>query len=131
MARRILVIDDTATLVGYMQTCLTAVGYFVCGAPQSHSDIRQIVSEKPDLLILGLALPQALDLLQQVRKEPSVTQLPVIVLLKSRASDAEIFRGWELRVEAFLPGSFTCFELRAYLKRIFPSLDEGRSLDAN
>lgn len=129
MARRILVIDDTLTLIAYMQACLTEVGYYIFGAPQSHSDIRQIVSEKPDLLILGLALPQALDLLQQVRKEPSFTQLPVIVLLESWASDAEIFRGWELRVDAFLPASLNCFDLRAYLKRIFQSLDEDRSPD--
>ena len=78
----ILLAEDDATFASYLSTCLSRAGYRVEWA---HDGLRALASlrrERPDLLLMDLAIPaiDGLSLLRQSRAEGLIYGLPVIIL---------------------------------------------------
>jgi DNA-binding response OmpR family regulator len=79
---RLLVVDDNAALRRGLSVRLRANGYEVLFAEDAISATAAIVMERPDLVILDLALPRGdgFDVMERLRKNECLANIPVIVL---------------------------------------------------
>jgi len=86
--------------------------------------MAKIVTERPALLIIGLPIPETFAMLRHLQSGSQFPQIPVIMMLREKAQNADIFRGWDLGVDAYVGVPLNYAELIVFVKRIFRSLDE-------
>lgn len=130
MSWTILLIDDRPTSIERVESCLSNTEYRILVASNTTTASDLLLSEEPDLLLLGLELPNVFAFLRHCHENPALPQLPAITLLRTQPDHKDIFVGWELGIDAYLLEPFPCGELRAYIKRIFQSIEEDRHLQA-
>ncbi len=75
----VLVVDDEPPIRRFLRTSLAASGYRVVEAEDAAAAVRLLGTEKPDLAILDLGLPDGggIELIGTIRKSSS---LPIVVL---------------------------------------------------
>lgn len=112
---RILVVDDEPPIRKLLRVGLTAQDYAVSEAMNAKVAMELVESEKPDLIILDLGLPDMSghDLLAKWRGE-GVT-LP-IVILSSRTDEAGIVKALELGADDYVTKPFGMNELGARIR---------------
>jgi two-component system alkaline phosphatase synthesis response regulator PhoP len=78
----VLVIEDDPSVRGLLQTLLVAEGYDVVTASDGLAGLGKASSEQPALLLLDLVMPDlgGLRVLEQLRQDPVLSQIPVIVV---------------------------------------------------
>jgi two-component system KDP operon response regulator KdpE len=104
-AVKILVVDDEPPIRKLLRVGLTAEGYAMVEAGNAEQAIALVASEKPDLILLDLGLPDMSghDLLERWRSE--LVELP-IVILSSRTDETGIVRALELGADDYLTKPF-------------------------
>jgi CheY-like chemotaxis protein len=83
VARRILIVDDDADSVEVLGGLLTDAGYDVAAAPDGVAALVALYwSPRPDLILLDLWMPivPGGDVLDQLRGDPILSTIPVVVL---------------------------------------------------
>ncbi len=80
--KKILFIEDEATLQKTIGETLRKEGYKVLSALDGETGLRLAQQELPDLILLDLILPKmhGLDLLAKLREDEKTKDIPVIVL---------------------------------------------------
>ena len=127
---KVMMVDDEPINMRVLQLHLTAEGYerfvSVSDSTQAMSVLR---SEKPNVLLLDLQMPvvSGLDIIEMVRGDKALKQLPIIVLTSSNSSEVKV-RALELGATDFLSKPVDASELalrmrntlvaRAYEQRI-------------
>ena len=119
MPRKILAVDDERHIVRLVQVNLERAGYQVVTAFDGREALEKVALEKPDLIVLDVMMPymDGFEVLQTLRKNQSTRDLPVI-MLTAKAQDADVFRGWQSGVDAYLTKPFNPSELMAFVRRI-------------
>lgn len=79
---KILIVDDDPNLRVALKLRLRANRYDTVNAVDGYSAICQAYKEKPDLIILDLGLPagDGFVVLDRLRQNPELAEIPVIVL---------------------------------------------------
>ena len=75
----ILVIDDEAQIRKLLELTLESDGYTVRAAMKANEGVSKVASERPDLVILDLGLPD-MDGLEVLKKIREWTSVPVLIL---------------------------------------------------
>ena len=75
-------IEDDPEMIGLVSVILSPHGYAVEGAPAGQAGLDLVHSEKPDLLLLDLMIPDidGWDVYHQIRAGLETKDLPVIVI---------------------------------------------------
>jgi len=130
MPKKILAVDDERHIVRLVQVNLERAGYEVVTAFDGKDALEKVASEQPDLVVLDVMMPymDGFEVLQNLRKNQSTRELPVI-MLTAKAQDADVFRGWQSGVDCYLTKPFNPMELISFVKRIFKSLEGGEDGD--
>jgi len=130
MPKKILAVDDERHIVRLVQVNLERAGYEVVTAFDGKDALEKVAAEQPDLVVLDVMMPymDGFEVLQNLRKNPSTRELPVI-MLTAKAQDADVFRGWQSGVDCYLTKPFNPMELISFVKRIFKSLEGGEDGD--
>ncbi len=117
--KRVLVVDDDASVVEVIAANLEAEGYDVETAGDGVEAWDRVVSSVPDLLVLDWMLPgrNGIDLLADLRRHPRTQNLPV-VLLSAKARDEEIWAGWQAGADYYLTKPFRIEQLLYYLEEL-------------
>lgn len=112
---RILIIDDEPPIRKLLKVGLTTQGYAVTEAMNAKSAKELLSSEKPDLVILDLGLPDMTghELLELWRNDGLT--LPIIIL-SSRTDEAGIVKALELGADDYITKPFGMNELVARLR---------------
>jgi two-component system KDP operon response regulator KdpE len=116
---RILVVDDERQITRMLRASLQASGYDVVIANDGLEGFAQFESERPDLIITDLAMPEmnGLELTQAVR---NVSNVPIIVL-SVRSGDRMKVKALDDGADDYLTKPFSTPELlarvRAQLRR--------------
>ncbi|MFK7859994.1 MAG: EAL domain-containing protein [Granulosicoccus sp.] len=101
---KIMMVDDEPINMRVLQLHLTAEGYerFVT-VSDSTIALSVMRSEKPNVLLLDLNMPvvSGLDILEQIRNDDELKQLPIIVLTSSNNADTK-FSALKLGATDFL-----------------------------
>lgn len=90
MVKKILVIDDEPKIVTSLTRWLEIKGYEVAGALGGKEGLAKAKSEKPDLIILDILMPDmnGHQVLESLRRDKAFKLTPVIILsVKNEAQD--------------------------------------------
>jgi len=119
---RILVVDDDRDIVRLVRSYLEKAGYQVLTAYDGESALRLLRSEKPQLLILDLMLPDrdGWDVARLVRADSNIAATPII-MLTARVDDNDKIVGLEIGADDYITKPFNPREVvarvRALLRR--------------
>lgn len=119
MAQTVLVVDDDREIVRLVRAYLDQAGFQTLGAHDGAEALRALRTERPDLLILDLMLPDrdGLDLARQLRAEPATAALP-IVMLTARVDDTDRIVGLELGADDYVTKPFNPREVVARVRAV-------------
>ncbi len=119
MAERILIVEDDTTLLETLAYNLSQEGYAVLTAADGLNGLEVARTEKPDLVVLDLMLPQldGLSVCRALRHEMSIP----IIILTARTGEVDRIIGLDSGaddyiVKPFLLGEFLA-RIRAALRR--------------
>ena len=129
MGRKILTCDDEKNIVRLIQVNLERQGYEVVTAYNGRECLEKVASEKPDLVVLDLMMPEmtGFEVLEELKKNPETQNIPVI-MLTARTQDQDVLRGWQSGVECYLTKPFNPIELLTFIKRIF-AMEEQKPVE--
>jgi two-component system KDP operon response regulator KdpE len=110
----VLVVDDEPPIRRFLRTSLTAVGHRVATADDGAGALAGLASEKPDVVILDLGLPDksGLDVIAEIRKRSAV---PIIVL-SARSDERSKVAALDLGADDYISKPFGMAELMARLR---------------
>lgn len=82
MSKKILLVEDESALQKSLGNSLVERGFQIVSALDGEAGIRLAKSEKPDLIVLDLVLPQkdGLEVFQALKDDEQTRNIPVIVL---------------------------------------------------
>jgi two-component system alkaline phosphatase synthesis response regulator PhoP len=119
--KKILVVDDEPKIVQIARDFLEHAGFGVLAALDGRSALAAVRSERPDLIVLDLGLPDidGLDVTRALRKETNVP----IIMLTARADESDKLVGLELGADDYITKPFSPKELVARVRVLFRRLD--------
>ncbi len=123
--RRVLVVDDDATIRRVLTLNFEADGYEVSVAADGEQATELARSVHPDVVILDVMMPGAdgYTVLRSLRASPQTDDIPVI-FLSARASDEEVFRGWQSGADSYVTKPFELEEVVRLVARICAGSEE-------
>ena len=97
-------------------------GFRVLKTSSSTPALSLIATEKPDLIILDIMMPEVsgLDILRQMRQEPALARIPVVVV-SAKSMPADIRNGMEAGASTYLTKPVGFLELREAVERALGS----------
>jgi two-component system, OmpR family, KDP operon response regulator KdpE len=113
-ALRVLVVDDEPPIRKLLRMGLGTQGYEVLDAPNGRTAL-ELLTSKPDLVILDLGLPdmQGLDLLRRIREQNE--NVPIVVL-SSRGDEAAKVEALDIGADDYVTKPFGMDELLARIR---------------
>jgi len=78
----VLIADDDITLRDMYQTRLETEGFKVLVSADGEETLATLREQKPNLVLLDIMMPKmnGLDVLEQMKKDPELKKIPVIIL---------------------------------------------------
>lgn len=123
---RVLVVDDERAIRRYLHAALNAQGYTVYEASGGKEALNMVISDRPDLIILDLGLPD-MDGVEVTRQLREWTQIPIIIL-SVREQESDKIEALDSGADDYLTKPFSSGELlarmRAALRRSMESTSE-------
>lgn len=112
--RKILVVDSDKVAAVDVCGCLEKFGYEALEAQDGETAWQIMRREKPDLVVLELALPDqdGFEFIRAIRADSSLFRLPIIIL-SVRASEADKQSGLDVGADDYLTKPFNPRELAA------------------
>ena len=110
----ILTVDDDPHVVRSLRAALESHGYQVRAAPSGASALEACASERPDVVLLDLAMP-GLDGVDVCRRLRSWSQIPILVL-SARVQEAEKVRALDAGADDYVTKPFGTEELLARIR---------------
>jgi two-component system chemotaxis response regulator CheY len=122
MGKRIMTVDDSATVRQVLQITLQGAGYDVVEAIDGEDALDKLSEAPVDMLVTDLNMPRVdgINLIQQVRQKPGNRFMPIIMLTtesqpeKKSAGKAAGASGW-------LTKPFKPEQLLAVVRMVCPS----------
>jgi DNA-binding response OmpR family regulator len=131
--KTILIVDDEPKIIQLTRDYLEAAGFKVFAAVNGEQALNLHRSEKPDLIVLDLGLPDqdGLDVCREIRKESDVP----IIMLTARGEESDKLVGLEIGADDYLTKPFSPKELvartRAVLRRMEKSTSDTEVIQLN
>ena len=119
MAQRILLVDDDRHIVRLLRAYLEKDGYRVLVAYDGATALQLLRSERPDLVLLDLMLPDrdGWEVTRLVRGDPSLAATP-IVMLTARVEDQDKIVGLEMGADDYVTKPFNPREVTARVRAV-------------
>ncbi len=104
---RILVVEDEESLLKLESILLSSKGYSVTGVMDGRSALEEVRTNKPDLVILDIMLPEidGFEVCRQIKEDPAVSHIPVL-LLTAKKNTQDMARGREVGCDAYITKPF-------------------------
>jgi CheY-like chemotaxis protein len=109
---KVLAVDDDPVIQRLLQVNLEMEGYEVATASDGEEALERARSFKPDVILLDIMMPKkdGWQVCAELKNDPALEHVPV-VFLSARAQDADIQRGTELGVAAYVTKPFDPIDL--------------------
>jgi DNA-binding response OmpR family regulator len=119
--RKVLVVDDELRITQLVRDYLAHAGYSVISAGDGRSALMLFRTEKPDLVVLDLGLPEldGLDVAREVRKLDNTP----IIMLTARGDESDKLVGLELGADDYITKPFSPKELVARVRAVLRRAD--------
>jgi len=114
---KILIVEDDKGISDFVIPELEHEGYETCLAITGRQALEKFESEKPDLILLDIMLPE-LNGLEVLRRIRAVSSVPVI-LETARGETIDKINGLNLGADDYIPKPFEIEELLARINALF------------
>ena len=106
-AKRILLIDDEASILAVARIGLKRAGWSVSTAASGKEGIAKAVTEQPDAIVLDVMMPEmdGLATLKQLQNNSQVKDIPVI-FLTAKVQKADRRRFYASGIQGFITKPF-------------------------
>lgn len=121
MAKKILIIEDEATLQRSLMEFIGGESFEVSCASDGEAGLEMAKSKSPDLIILDIILPKmdGFEVLEEIKNDPKIKNIPVI-LLTNLESPEDIQKAFEKGATTYLVKSE--YKLEDVVKKIKETL---------
>ena len=114
---RILLVDDEPRVVHLVREVLGATGFEVLAAFSGESAIDMVALEQPDLVLLDIILPGAIDGYQVARRLREFTDVPII-MLTAKVREPDMLHGFDMGADDYITKPFSSKELLARIQAV-------------
>ena len=120
---RVLIIDDSKTIVVALRKFLRSAGYETIEALDAESGLELLREQKPDLIFLDIVLTgmNGFAALRAIRRDPATRDIPVI-MMSGNEQAMEQFFGTRIGADDFMKKPFSRYEIFFRIERL---LDEN------
>lgn len=119
--KTILVVDDEPKITQLVRDYLEGAGFAVHVAHDGKTALSLAKTEKPDLIVLDLGLPQ-MDGLDFTREYRKISNTPII-MLTARSEESDKLIGLELGADDYITKPFSPKELVARVRVVFRRIE--------
>jgi len=112
--RRVLIVDDSPTIVAALRKMLRSAGCITLEAPTAEKGLEVVNEEKPDLVFLDIVLPgmNGFAALRLMRRDPLTHHIPVI-MISGNEQATEQFYAKRIGADDFMKKPFSRHEVFA------------------
>src|SRR4026208_2618256 len=116
--KTVLIIEDEEDAAELFAEMMRVSGFRVVKTSKSRPAISLMSSEKPDEILLDIMMPEisGLDILRQMRREPELANIPVIVVT-AKSMPSDIKNGMEAGASTYLTKPVGFLELKDAVER--------------
>lgn len=116
--KTVLIIEDEEDAADMFAEMMRVSGYRVLKTPSSMPAFNMMATEKPDVVILDIMMPEisGLDILRQMRRNPELATIPVVVV-SAKSMPADIKLGMEAGASIYLTKPVGFVELKEAIER--------------
>ena len=109
---RVLIIDDSKTVVSVLKKFLRSAGFETLEAFDAESGLAQLHPQPPDLIFLDIMLPgmNGFAALRAIRRDPATRNIPVI-MMSGNEQAMEQFFGTRIGADDFMKKPFSRYEV--------------------
>ena len=124
--KTVLIIEDEADAAELFAEMMRVSGFRVLKTTSSKPALSLLSTEKPDIVILDIMMPEVsgLDILRQMRQEPALAEIPVVVV-SAKSMPADIRIGMEAGASTYLTKPVGFLELKEAVERALGSSPEA------
>ena len=129
MQKKILIVDDDVSIVNLVSMILEKNNYLVIRASDGDEALEKVEKYDIDAAILDLMLPDinGLSLLQQIRNNPRVAHIPIL-MLTSKTEEIDTVLGLEMGADDYIHKPFKKRELVARLNVVFRRIEQDQKI---
>lgn len=120
MGKKILIADDSEQILEVLSRILA--GYNIISARDGNSALNLVVSEKPDVLLLDVAMP-GLNGIEVLEKVMAMPRKPLVIMLTVDASIETVSKAMGIGVFSYIAKPFQAEVVLDQVKRAFAFLE--------
>jgi CheY-like chemotaxis protein len=126
----ILIADDQADNFTLLSRYLKNEGFNLIRASTGSETLEKIRAEVPDLILLDINMPQkdGFEVLKEMRQDPAIEHIPVIILTATRLDPLDIRTGLNLGADDYMTKPFDRRELLARIRTKLRSRDSEEAI---
>ena len=125
---KILIVEDDKGISDFVIPELEHEGYTTCLAVTGREALEKFESEKPDLILLDIMLPElnGLEVLRRIRAESTVP----VILETARGETIDKINGLNLGADDYIPKPFEIEELLARINALFRRVNYAKEKES-
>jgi len=126
--KKLLVADDNANIRKVVKMGFESLGYTVISAEDGQQALELIRSERPDLVILDVMMPEksGYDVCAEMKADAELRAIPV-VMLTAKNLEEDQYWGRELGADEYITKPYDPEELERAVERILALRERGES----
>ena len=107
-----MVVDDNPDIITIVKTILEGKGHAVLSASSGPELLNMLKTQKPDLIILDIMMPEmdGLEVLSRLKAVADTATIPVI-LLTAKVQYEDVLGGYKLGADYYITKPFTSTQL--------------------
>lgn len=116
---RVMAVDDDHVIRGLLEVNLEMEGHEVITAVDGQDALDRVREERPDLILLDVMMPNVngWQVAETLKNDPETRNIP-IVFLSARAMEADVRKGTDLGVQAYVTKPFDPIDLMDLVNRL-------------
>jgi len=118
LEKTVLIIEDEADAAELFAEMMRVSGFRVQKTSTSTPALAMMTAEKPDVVLLDIMMPEisGLDILRQMRRDPALANIPVVVV-SAKSMPADIKIGMEAGAFTYLTKPVGFLDLKEAVER--------------
>lgn len=121
MSKKILTVDDSATVRKLIQFSLQSKGFQTIPAEDGLAALEVLKKETVDAIVLDINMPRmnGLEFLQRIKSDASYADIPVVVV-STESQDEDKEKAFALGAAKYIVKPFTPSQLQTLLTEVLP-----------
>ena len=117
--KTILIVEDEEDAAELFSEMMRVSGFRVLKTSRSTLALPMMAAEKPDLILLDIMMPEisGIDILRQMRHDPALARIPVIVI-SAKSMPTDIKNSMEAGASTYLTKPVGYLELKEAVERL-------------